>query len=73
MIRLKLCEDLGNIFFHVCVKFHLNRSSFASVSHLRTEFHAAEISTYSRHDFKPIQTFRCLVLDPFVLLISYEY
>jgi hypothetical protein len=40
-----MCGDFGNIFVQVCVRFHLNRSLFASFSHPRIEFRDAEIST----------------------------
>jgi hypothetical protein len=41
----KFVETMENTFFKVCIKFHLNRNLFGSVSHLRTEFRAVEIST----------------------------
>jgi hypothetical protein len=64
----------GHISLSVMCKFHLNRSSFGSVSHHRTKFRADEINTSSRQGFGPIQTFRCLIIcDSFVLLVSCEY
>jgi hypothetical protein len=44
-IEFKIYRDLRNTFIKVCVKFHLNRSLFGSVSYLRTEFRAAVINT----------------------------
>jgi hypothetical protein len=68
----KFVETLET-YFPRCVKFHLNRSSFASVSHSRIEFRIAEISTYSRHGFRLIRTFWCPICDLFALLVSCGY
>jgi hypothetical protein len=48
-IELKICGDLGNIFFKLCIKFQLNLSRFGSVSHLKTKFRATEISNSLQH------------------------
>lgn len=69
----KFEDTLKTLLSRCVVKVHLKRSSFGLVSHSRTEFRAAEISTGSRHGFGPIRTFRCLICDPFVLLVSCEY
>jgi hypothetical protein len=64
--------DLGNTFIKVCAKFQLNRNLFGSILHSRTEFRAAEISSRYQHCFGSIQTFRCPICDPFILLVSCE-
>jgi hypothetical protein len=74
-IRLssKFEDTLKTLLSRCVVKVHLKQSSFGLVSHSRTEFRAAEISTSSRHGFGPIRIFRCPICDPFVLLVSCEY
>jgi hypothetical protein len=60
-------------YFPVVLKFNLKLSSFGSILHPRTKFHAAEINTCLRHDFGLLQNFWCRIYDPFVLLVLCEY